>query len=47
MPTWIVSIDLQKAFDRVEHAAIFEALGQQMHDLEEVALLKLLYRSQH
>ena len=41
-----MSVDLQKAFDRVEHAALFEALTQQMDDLEYVALLKLLYKEQ-
>ena len=46
MPVWIVSVDLRKAFDRVEHAALFEALTQQMDDLEYVALLKLLYKEQ-
>ena len=39
IPVWIISIDLKKAFDRVEHAALFQALFDQQVDLEYIALL--------
>ena len=31
-PVWVVSVDLRKAFDRVEHAALFNALDEQLGD---------------
>ena len=46
-PLWIVSVDLSKAFDRVEYHALFEAIGQQGVPAPYVSLLRLLYRQQH
>ena len=46
VPVWIVSIDLRKAFDRVEHGALFQALRDQNMDPELVALLEMLYQKQ-
>ena len=45
-PIWIASLDLQKAFDRVKHHAIFEALRHQGVLKPEIALLLDLYRDQ-
>ena len=39
VPMWVVSIDLKKAFDRIDHTALFHALRQQM-DLEYVVSLE-------
>ena len=46
VPMWVVSIDLKKAFDRVDHTALFHALRQQM-DTEYVDLLENLYETQY
>ena len=46
IPIWIVSIDLKKAFDRIEHAALFHALSEQHCDPELIALLQMLYKHQ-
>ena len=46
IPIWIVSIDLKKAFDRIEHAALFHALSEQHCDPELIALLQMLYKNQ-
>ena len=46
IPVWVVSIDLKKAFDRVDHTALFLALRSQM-DPEYVNLLERLYKNQH
>ena len=46
IPVWIISIDLKKAFDRVEHAALFQALFDQQVDPEHIALLQRLYKHQ-
>ena len=46
VPMWVVSIDLKKAFDRVDHTALFHALRQQM-DPEYVDLLEKLYETQY
>ena len=40
---WIISIDLKKAADRVDHAAFFQALSDHHVDDEHIALLQLLY----
>ena len=39
VPVWVVTIDLKKAFDRVDHTALFHALRHQM-DSEYVDLLE-------
>ena len=39
-------IDLKKAFDRVDHKALFHSLRQQM-DCEYVQLLERLYQQQY
>ena len=46
MPLWIVSIDLRKAFDRIEHRALMAALQAQGLSSEYISLLELLYRHQ-
>ena len=46
VPMWVVTIDLKKAFDRVDHTALFNALRQQM-DPEYVSLLEKLYEIQY
>ena len=45
-PLWLVSIDLRKAFDRVDHAALFAALENQGLDLQYINLLRALYSKQ-
>ena len=47
VPVWIISIDLKKAFDRIEHHALFRALREQEMDPEIIALLERLYSDQH
>ena len=46
VPIWIMTIDLRKAFDRVDHTALFRALRSQM-DSGHVALLEILYKTQY
>ena len=43
IPLYIVSVDLRKAFDRVEHAALFRALATMGIHIEYINLLQLLY----
>ena len=45
-PVWIVSVDLSKAFDRIEYHALFEALRRQGVPTPYISLLRLLYRGQ-
>ena len=47
VPVWIISIDLKKVFDRIEHHALFRALREQEMDPEIIALLERLYSDQH
>ena len=47
VPAWFVSIDLKKAFDKVEHGALFTALRAANIDSEYISLLQLLYKEQH
>ena len=42
-PVWIISIDLQKAFDRIEYKALFSALAEQGVDDSYLSLLQRLY----
>ena len=46
MPVWVLMIDLRKAFDRVDHKALFHSLRQQM-DSDYVNLLEKLYKRQY
>ena len=46
IPLWIASLDLKKAFDRIEHSSLFDALRQQGLDQSEIALLLDLYTEQ-
>jgi len=39
IPLYIVSVDLRKAFDRVEHAALFAALATMGVHMEYIVLL--------
>ena len=47
LPLWMASLDLKKAFDRVEHASLFTALRQQNIDDPSIALLLDIYFGQH
>lgn len=46
LPLWMASLDLKKAFDRVEYPALFEALRAQGVPSEYLALLAEMYRGQ-
>ena len=46
MPAWFISIDLRKAFDRVEQAALFRSLREQNVDDGYICLLRVLYEEQ-
>ena len=46
LPLWIASLDLRKAFDRIQYDALFAALREQGLDHAEVALLLDMYSSQ-
>ena len=46
MPLWILSIDMRKAFDTIDHRALMEALRSRNLPDEYVALLSLLYTNQ-
>jgi len=46
IPIWIACIDFQKAFDSVEHSAIWEALATQGVNLGCIEILKRLYIEQ-
>ena len=45
-PVWIVSIDLTKAFDKVEYNTLFAALAEQGVGDAYIALLTRLYSQQ-
>ena len=46
MPLWLLSMDLRKAFDTIDHNSLFQAL--QLHGISPnyIALLQLLYQDQ-
>jgi len=46
LPCWIASLDLKKAFDRIEYPALFEALRQQGIEEHYIALLAAMYSEQ-
>jgi len=46
LPIFIASLDLKKAFDRIEHEALFEALRSQGVDEPHLALLMEIYDDQ-
>ena len=46
MPLWFASLDLRKAFDRVEWTQLFGALSSQGLANEYLTLLKVLYSGQ-
>ena len=46
VPPWLLSMDLRKAFDTVDHAEVFRALGRHGVDPAYVALLRKLYSGQ-
>ena len=46
MDLWIASLDLRKAFDRMEYFAIFDSLRAQATTNPEIALLLDLYSDQ-
>ena len=47
IPVWFVSLDMRKAFDRVDHSALFEALRHCGLQDGYIALLQQLYADQH
>ena len=46
LPLFIASLDLKKAFDRVEHGALFQALRDQGAEEPYISLLLEMYRDQ-
>ena len=46
MPLWMSTVDFQKAFDSVEHAALWKALFDQGVDGHYIRLLRILYDDQ-
>ena len=46
VPVWIISIDLRKAFDRVERSVLFRSLREQGVDDSYICLLQMLYERQ-
>ena len=44
---WLVSVDLRKAFDRVEHGPLFEALQRQGLPACYIHLLRAIYKDQY
>ena len=46
-PLWVLSMDLRKAFDTIDHRALFDSLH--LHGVGDgyITLLKLLYTNQH
>ena len=47
LPVWSATLELQKAFDRVEHNTIFEALRYFEVDDSMIALIQLMYSEQY
>lgn len=46
MPLWMISLDLRKAFDRIQFGPLFESLREQSLPKEYVQLLSALYKKQ-
>ena len=46
IPLWMVSLDMRKAFDRIEFIPLFDALRQQHVPESYIALLAVLYSNQ-
>eukprot|EP00973_Karenia_brevis_P034128 4707916-Karenia_brevis.AAC.1 len=46
MAVWGASLDMKRAFDRVEHHSIFEALRYFDIDESLIAMIQLLYANQ-
>ena len=46
LPLWMISLDLRKAFDRIQFGPLFEALRDQGVPDAYVQLLGLLYKDQ-
>jgi hypothetical protein len=46
IPLWMISLDLKKAFDRIEFGPLFEALREQGVPDAYIELLSILYRNQ-
>ena len=44
---WVASLDMRKAFDRVEFSAVFEALQKYGLDNPHLNLITCLYANQH
>ena len=47
VPLWIASVDLKKAFDRIQHIVLFDVLRQQGIGEGSLSLLQLLYKHQY
>ena len=46
MPLWLLSMDLRKAFDRIDHDALLQALRDHGIDEAYLALIDLFYSDQ-
>ena len=46
IPLWMISLDLKKAFDRIEFGPLFEALREQGVPDGYIQLLSILYQNQ-
>ena len=46
LPLWMVSLDMRKAFDRIEFGPLFDALRSQCDPEPYIALLMVLYEEQ-
>ena len=46
VPLWMISLDLRKAFDRIQHEPLFEALREQGVPNPYIQLLAALYENQ-
>ena len=46
IPLWLLSMDLRKAFDTINHSQLFRALGYHGLDPSYIELLKVLYSKQ-
>ena len=47
IPLWMISLDLRKAFDRIQHGPLFAALLEQGVPNPYIQLLAALYENQH
>ena len=46
LPVWVCTVDFQKAFDSIEHSALWKALAEQGVDGQYIKLMAILYDGQ-